>query len=52
MTNALILLFANLTSLASVCAACYLAAKDKPGWGWFLFVAVVCSASLKMSGSK
>ena len=49
MNNALLVLFGNITSLSCVCAACYLAMKDKPGWGWFLFVAMVCAASFKTS---
>ena len=49
MNNAFLLLFGNLTSLTCACSACYLAIQDKPGWGWFLFAAVVCAASLKTS---
>lgn len=49
MNNAFLLLFGNLTSLTCACSACYLATQDKPGWGWFLFAAVVCAASLKTS---
>ena len=35
------LLCLNLTSLLLAGAAFYLASKDKEGWGWFLFAAIV-----------
>ena len=46
MKFALALLVGNLPSLTCVFAAFYLAAKDKGGWGWFLFVAVLLMRSV------
>jgi hypothetical protein len=41
-------LAANLVSLACVGVAGWLAVKGKEGWGWFLFVALLCACSMKM----
>lgn len=41
MREFLILLAANLPSVACVFCAGYMAAKDKQGWGWFLFVSII-----------
>ena len=41
MNHALILLLANLSSIACVIGATILAFHGIAGWGWFLFVAVL-----------
>ena len=48
----LILLVANAASITSVCFAGYLCLKDKPGWPWFLFVAVVLAQVLEVGKIK
>lgn len=45
MSNALILLASNLTSLAAVVFAGMLAMEGKPGWGWFLTISVITVTS-------
>lgn len=47
MKDVALLVIANSASLASIVAAGYLAAHGKDGWGWFLFVGVICTATLK-----
>jgi hypothetical protein len=37
------LVYANIVSIVSVIAAGAMALYDKPGWGWFLFIALICS---------
>lgn len=34
---------ANLASTAAVLCAAWLALKEREGWGWFLFVAILLS---------
>jgi len=41
----------NLVPLTCLVAAVMMAMYDKPGWGWFLFVAV-CLAAVPTSGKK
>jgi len=41
----------NLFSLSCVAAAVTMALYDKPGWGWFLFVAA-CMAAVPSSGKN
>jgi hypothetical protein len=36
-------LIANSASFICFGAATYLAAHEKPGWGWFLFVGILCA---------
>ena len=36
----------NLVALACVGVAGYLAVNDKNGWGWFLFIALLCAGSV------
>ena len=43
---------ANAVSIAAVSFAGCLALHDKEGWGWFLFIAVICAASVKFSSGK
>jgi hypothetical protein len=38
MKGMVLALAANLVPLSAVCSAAYLAANDKVGWGWFLFI--------------
>ena len=45
MNHPFLLLVSNLTSVACVVSAGYLASKGIEGWGWFLFVAVLCAQS-------
>lgn len=40
----------NAVSITCVCCAAYLANKRVEGWGWFLFVAMVCATTLKITG--
>ena len=42
----------NLVSLFCVAASFYLALHGIKGWGWFLFIAVVCSAKLNWTEKK
>lgn len=44
----------NLVALACVGVAGYLAAHERAGWGWFLFVALICCvrATFAASGRK
>ena len=39
----------NLVALACVVAAGYLAAHDRDGWGWFLFIGFLCAGSVTFS---
>ena len=41
----LLLLLINLPSIACVICALILALKNKDGWGWFLFVALLLAAT-------
>lgn len=43
MRHVLMNLSANLVSLTCIAAAAYLLINDKNGWGWFLFVGMVCA---------
>lgn len=36
----------NLVALVCVGAAVYLAVHDKIGWGWFLFVGLLCTGTV------
>ena len=47
-----LLLVSNLTSVACVVSAGYLASKGTEGWGWFLFVAVLCAQSFSSGGER
>jgi hypothetical protein len=49
MNHALILLLANLSSIACVIGATILAFHGIAGWGWFLFVAVLLQSYYKSS---
>jgi len=40
-------LIGNLVSVSCVIAALLIALRQLPGWGWFLFIAVICHASIK-----
>jgi hypothetical protein len=42
----------NLCALACIGFAGYLLIHDKEGWGWFLFVAALCSGSASISEHK
>ncbi len=42
MNPTLLILVCNAVSIAAVIAAGILAAEGKEGWGWFLFIAVIC----------
>lgn len=42
---------ANLVALACIGVAACLAVREKGGWGWFLFVALVCCGSVSFKGS-
>lgn len=42
----------NLVALACVGAAAYLAINGKDGWGWFLFVGLVCAGSVTFGTAK
>lgn len=46
------LIAANLISITCVVFAGIIATKGQTGWGWFLFCAVVCSASVKVGDNK
>lgn len=38
----------KLPTLACVASAAWLASNNKDGWGWFLFVAVLVTSSVKI----
>ena len=40
---------ANLVALACVCVGGYLAVNGREGWGWFLFVGLLCAGSVKFT---
>ena len=44
----LVNLSANLVSLCCIGTATYLAANSKTGWGWFLFVGLMCGKYIKL----
>ncbi|MCX6929263.1 MAG: hypothetical protein NT154_39495 [Verrucomicrobia bacterium] len=44
MKSILLTISANLTSLACIIGAIWLALEDKTGWGWFLFAGVLLAA--------
>ena len=48
MTQAFIAVAANLGSVACVIAAAVLAYRGTPGWGWFLFVALLLKTSVTL----
>jgi hypothetical protein len=50
MNSSFLLLFSNLTSLACVVGAAYLASKGTEGWGYFLLVAVLCTQTFSFGG--
>lgn len=52
MNYSLAVITANLVSLCSVSLAGFLAYHDKDGWGYFLFVAVLCAASVSYDKKK
>ena len=51
MNYSLLLFVANLTSVACVVSSAYLAFNGVEGWGWFLFVAVLCAQSFNTGGN-
>jgi uncharacterized membrane protein HdeD (DUF308 family) len=50
MKYAVAVIASNLVSLACVGIAGYLVAHSKDGWGWFLFIGVICVATVKFKG--
>lgn len=42
----------NLVALACIGVSAYLAIHDKQGWGWFLFVAVICACHVSFGEGK
>jgi hypothetical protein len=48
----ILILVANLISIISSCIAGYMALKNIEGWDWFLFIAVICSQSIKAKNIK
>lgn len=45
---ALALTLRAITIIAVTAGVVYLSAKDKPGWGWLIFIGIlVCSTSFK-----
>lgn len=49
MKDILVLLVSNLASIVFAIGAIYLASKDQEGWGWCIFAAILCSATLSYS---
>lgn len=47
MKTAFMLLFANLTSVACVVGAVYLASLGISGWGWVLLVGLLCAQTVE-----
>lgn len=50
MNKAFMILFANLASVACVVGAIYLASLGISGWGWFLFVGLMCTQYFSSGG--
>jgi len=46
MSAAIVAISANLVSLLCCGAAAYLAYYDKPNWGWFLVVGLLCATTV------
>lgn len=42
----------NAVALMNVGCAAYLAVNDKAGWGWFLFVGLMCAGSVRFTQTK
>lgn len=42
----------NLVAIGCMAAAVYLAVHDKGGWGWFLFVGLLCAGSVSFKSSE
>jgi len=49
---AFLLLFSNLTSLACVIGAIYIASLGITGWGWFLLVAIMTTSYFSSSNKE
>ena len=49
MISIIIGLISNLVSGIFAVVAIYLASKGMEGWGWFIFAAILCSASASYS---
>lgn len=45
-------MLANLVAIACIGVAGYLALQSKEGWGWFLFVGLLCAGSVSSKSSK
>lgn len=52
MTNAIIIIGNYLTVISCLGVAAYLAATNKEGWGWFVFVALAWSVSVRITQHK
>lgn len=50
MNTAAMYVLANTASITCILVAGYMAIKEKSGWGWFLFVALLLTASIKKGG--
>jgi hypothetical protein len=42
----------NLVALLCICLSGYLLLHDKGGWGWFLFVGLLCAGTATFKGEK
>ena len=42
----------NLVALGCIGVAGYLAVQSKEGWGWFLFVGLLCAGSVSFKSDK
>ena len=49
MKDILVLLVSNLASIVFAVGSVYLASKGREGYGWCIFAAIVCSATLTYS---
>lgn len=48
MSDIVFMIMVKLPTIFAICAAAWLAYNNKEGWGWFLFVAVLVTSSVKI----
>lgn len=48
MRDVAFMIMVKLPTIFAICAAAWLTYNNKEGWGWFLFVAVLVTSSVKI----
>lgn len=46
------ILSANIVSILFIVLAAYFVHEKQEGWGWCIFAAVICTASVEFGGNK